>query len=83
MPKYEKKKTFVYAEQYDGSDESINKIKQLTSTEVQVSEQQVLSIKSIEGHKIAYVGDFVVLDSYQNIFVCNKNVFLGLYALAL
>ena len=83
MPKYEKKKTFVYAEQYDGSDESINKIKKLTSTEVQASEQQVLFIKSIEGHKLAYVGDFVVLDSYQNIFVCNKNVFLALYALAL
>ena len=82
MPKYEKKKIFVHAEQYDGSDESIEKIKTLTSTNVQVSKQSVLSIESSEGNKIAYIGDFIIRDSYQNIFVCDAKVFLALYELS-
>ncbi|MCW6112446.1 hypothetical protein [Clostridium sporogenes] len=79
MPKYKKKPVIIEANQYDGTDESIEwLLPQLKSGEIGRATNK-LYIKTLEGVMTANLGDYIIKGVNEEFYPCKPDIFEKTY----
>lgn len=83
MAKYRKKPVTIEAEIFDGTDESVYKIKKLIKSKLSAKSiyrgDKCLMIRTLEGDMKASIGDYIIKGIQGELYPCKPDIFKETY----
>ncbi|MDA3854650.1 MAG: hypothetical protein PF569_00215 [Candidatus Woesearchaeota archaeon] len=79
MAKYRKRPVIIDAEIFDGTDDSVFRIKKLTSANSVFRGDECLMIHTLEGEMKGSIGDYIIRGVKGELYPCKPNIFKETY----